>query len=129
MPLARQELLVLIEVLRKLSRLPADRPEVYERIRSIAGAIERHAPGPDIAALALDARFKAEDLFDRPHLMPEETLREMLETRLQRLEALARASVAPERDRRKPGVHGRRATDRDASGTDFGAITAALENA
>ena len=61
--------------------------------------------------------------------MPEETLREMLETRLQRLEALARASVARERDRRKPGVHGRRATDRDASGTDFGAITAALENA
>jgi hypothetical protein len=61
--------------------------------------------------------------------MPEETLREMLETRLQRLEALARASVAPERDRRRPGVHGRRASDGETSRLDLGAMKAAFENA
>jgi hypothetical protein len=129
MALARHELLALIDMLRKLSRLPSDRPEVYERIRCIAGAIERHAPGPDLAVLALDVRFKAEDLYERPHLMPEETLREMLEVRLHRLEALARASLAPERERRKPGVRGRRASDRDEAPLDFHAMSAMLESA
>ena|SRR6185369_5075322 len=116
----QQELLDRIAELRRLCTLPAA-PGVYERIDRVAKSIQQDAGVPAVAAQALDVRFRAEDIYVRPHLMPEQVLRQMLNDRLHRLEAVARASTAPTPlvpvERRSNARTGRRASDRLAHGT------------
>jgi hypothetical protein len=115
MELTRHELLEHIAELRCLCA-QAPMPDLFDRIDRAARAIQLGCGIPAVAAQALDVRFRAEDVFARPHLMPELVLREMLSERLHRLEATARASTAAVPlvpvDRRSNGRSGRRASDR-----------------
>ena len=113
-----QEALVMVAELRRLCALPA-MPGAFERIDRIARTLQQDATVPAIAAQALDVRFRAEDVYARPHLMPEPILRQMLDQRLHRLEATVRASLSDAPvipvERRSNGRAGRRATDRQSS--------------
>ncbi|MGE5638707.1 MAG: hypothetical protein ACM30H_01320, partial [Clostridia bacterium] len=80
-----------------------------------ARSIQEGAGRPTIGAQALDVRFKAEDLYARPHLMAEPLLRAILVERLHRLEAAVRANSGEESfpaERRNNVRAGRRWTDR-----------------
>jgi len=118
MALDRSEMLALIRELRALAARD-QAAGTYEMIDRIAKAIQDHSGVPAIAAQALDVRFRAEDVYARPHLMPEALLRERLKERLQRLEATVVASTAEVPlvpvERRSNDRAGRRASDRLAA--------------
>src|SRR4051794_40093121 len=111
----RETLLRDIAELRSLCALP-ESPGVFERIDALVRGIQQNAGVPSVAAEALDVRFRAEDVYARPHLMPVQILRQILNERLHRLEAMARASMADipliPSERRSDGRGGRRASDR-----------------
>jgi hypothetical protein len=107
----QEKLLQNTQELRALCARSLGTEGTFKEVCSLVGSIADLSASPAIAASALDVRFKAEDLFHRPHLLSEAILRLMLEDRLQRLDALIRASGSSS-DRRAPGQRGRRASDR-----------------
>jgi hypothetical protein len=109
----REQVLNLVEQLKSVCRLRVGEPEVFERICGLIQSIRDDAT-PSVAALALEVRFKSEDLYVRPYLMPGTVLRQMLEDKLLLLEATVRANPQPV-ERRRAGNMGRRASDRDAA--------------
>jgi hypothetical protein len=112
----REDLLLACQELRALCARPvASGVATFDEICPIVSRISDACASPEVAACALDVRFKAEDLFRRTHLTSESVLRFMLEDRVQRLDALVRVAVRTPRDRRSPGRHGRRATDHPGS--------------
>jgi hypothetical protein len=122
----REQLLKLIEQLKSLCRLPAGDRDVFERICALIRSIQEDAPAPSIAALALDVRFKSEDIHVRPYLMPEAVLRQMLEDKLLLLEATARISPALVERRGAGNNLGRRASDRAAAAAALPVTAAAI---
>jgi hypothetical protein len=106
----REEVLRLVEQLKLVCRLPSGEPQVFERSCALTQSIQDYSATPSVAALALQVRFKSEDVYHRPHLMPEGVLRQMLDDKLQLLEATVRANWAPV-ERRSAGNMGRRAGD------------------
>jgi hypothetical protein len=110
----REQLLKLVEQLKAACRLRVGEPEVFEHICGLIRSIRDDATAPSIAALALEVRFKSEDVYVRPYLMPETVLRQMLEDKLLLLEATVRANTPPVERRRHAGNLGRRASDRAA---------------
>lgn len=106
-----QELLESCSDLRRFCARRGRDWEAYDAISALTSRIALLADTPEIAAAAFEVRFKAEELFHRPHVMPESILRLILEDRLQKLEAHVRTKLAAQRERRAPGQHGRRATD------------------
>jgi len=117
----REQVLKLVEQLKSLCRLPAGDRDVFERICALIRSIHEDAAAPSIAALALDVRFKSEDIHVRPYLMPEAVLRQMLEDKLLLLEATVRVSPALA-ERRATGNLGRRASDRAAAAATLAAV-------
>jgi hypothetical protein len=115
---AREDLLQSCDELRALCAGPVvpGSSATFDEVCVITRRIGELSRSPEIAASALDVRFKAEDLFHRTHQMSESILRLMLEDRLQRLDALVRTRTGTPRDRRAPGQHGRRASDRPGNG-------------
>jgi hypothetical protein len=108
----REDLLQSCQELRTLcGRAVVPGASTFSEVCVITRRIGDLSRSPEIAASALDVRFKAEDLFHRTHQMSESILRLMLEDRLQRLDALVRTTTGTPRDRRAPGQHGRRASD------------------
>jgi hypothetical protein len=113
----REDLLQASQELRYLCSHPVEpRSSSFADICRITTRVADLAATPEIAGCALEVRLKAEDLFQRPHQMPESVLRHLLVGRLQHLDALIRASSGTPRNRRAAGVHGRRASDRQEPG-------------
>ena len=112
----REDLLQSCQELRAICARPIDAgAATFDEVCAIVRRIGDLAASPEIGAVALDVRFKAEDLFARTHHLSESILRFLLEDRLQRLDALVRVRFGTPRDRRMPGQRGRRADDRLAA--------------
>lgn len=108
----REDLLQSCHELRTLCARPLDAgAPTFDEVCAVVRRIGDLAASPEIGSIALDVRFKAEDLFARSHHLSESILRFLLEDRLQRLDALVRVKFGTTRDRRSPGRRGRRATD------------------
>lgn len=108
----REDLIQSCSELRALCARPLESgAATFDEVCVVVRRIGDLAASPEIGSIALDVRFKAEDLFTRTHHLSESILRFLLEDRLQRLDALVRAKFGTPRDRRAPGRRGRRASD------------------
>jgi hypothetical protein len=120
-----EQLLELVAQLKMDCRMPIGMPQAFERVCALARSIAGTSPDPAVSSALISVLFKADDLFRRPHLQPEAVLRQMLDDRLYRLEAVIRAAgtephVLPIERRsaeaaRAEVVGGRRWTDRLAA--------------
>ena len=87
-----EQLLELVAQLKLDCRMPTRMPEAFQRICALARSIAGSSPNPAVSSAVMSVLFKADDLFRRPHLQPEAVLRQMLDDRLYRLEAVIRAA-------------------------------------
>ncbi len=101
MPRETEELLRLVEDLRRNCDAPSGRPERLAAIQELSGSIAREAESGEVWRLSKEIEFKVQDLYRDARLQEEHVLRYTLQERLNRLEAILRAGRRPALERRK----------------------------
>jgi hypothetical protein len=100
-PRETEELLRLVEDLRRNCDAPSGRLERLVTIQELSGSIAREAESGEVWRLAKEIEFKVQDLYRDARLQEEHVLRHVLRDRLNRLEAIVRAGRRPPVERRK----------------------------